>query len=167
MLRTPARKLGATVVALISLSTTGLMIFGGDVASSASSDHIGGENAPTTLILTPHGGGATTTITLSGYDFSVSPSGSQSSGAGAGKVTFSSLVVTTSPGSQTAAMFADVSSGTTFDQAELIVPGPRGTNRLDVTFTLVILNKLEESSVAGGTETLTLEYGALQIAPSS
>lgn len=166
MLRTPARKLGATVIALISLSTMGLMIFGGSVASSASPDH-GGDNSPSTLILTPQGTGDTTSIDLSGYDFSASGPVTGGSGAGAGKVTFSSLVVTTSPGSQTAAMFNDVSNGTSFSQAELIVPGVHGTNRLDATFKLVLLSKVEESSTAGSTETLTFEYGAVQIATSS
>lgn len=167
MLRTRAIRIGATLVTIASLSAAGIMIFGGGVPSSASPEHGNGKGIPATLVLTPSGGGSTTTVSLTGYDFAESSStstGSQSSGAGAGKVTFSSLVVTTTPGSQTASFFADLSGNAPFSQAELIVPGTHGETLLDVTFKLVLLDKIEESSSNGGTESLTFEYGALQLA---
>jgi len=121
---------------------------------------------------------------VTSYDFSSSQQlsiGSQSSGSGAGTASLAPLVVTTVPGPQTAGLFADLASGGAFSTAELVVPGqPAGSSLLDVTFTQVRLQKIEESSstgaveppglagpsLAGPVETLSFGYSSLAFAPS-
>ncbi len=157
-------------------------------AGKVSSDH-GAPHGPgvATLVLTAAGSSTSSTgsaqsitIDVTGYDFSqlnAASIGSQSSGAGAGKITFSPLVVTTVPGSQTAGLFADLGASAQFTKAELVVPGtPAGTTLLDATFTSVDLQKIEESSTTGPadatgqvgptgpTETLSFAYTGVSIA---
>ncbi len=155
-----------------------------------SAEGIGQRPGTATLVLTPaaSGSGSTAstavTLDLTGYDFSSSVQGaigSQSSGAGAGKVVVAPLVVTTVPGPQTAGLFADLAAGGAFTSAELVVAGqPAGSPLLDVTFKLVQLQKIEESSSAGAAETpgpadpvgpsspvetLSFSYGSSSVAP--
>ncbi len=135
---------------------------------SSASPHDGGQqDHGVTLVLTPTAGGATTTLGISSYDFTEAVAlniGSQSGGAGAGKVTYDPLVVTVPFGETAASALATGSSGT-FASADLTVPGAHGQNALDATFGLVKLDQVEWASTGGGTETLTFEYGSLTIAP--
>jgi len=162
-----ARRVVAAGVVAATFGGGGFLLVGGGAVSSASPHDGGQQNHDVTLVLTPTAGGTTTSLGISSYDFTEAVAaniGSQSSGAGAGKVTFNPLVVTVPLGEAAASALATGSSDT-FASAQLTVPGAHGQDALNVTFGLVKLDQVEWASTGGGTETLTFEYGGLTFAP--
>jgi hypothetical protein len=145
---------------------------GAAVASAATT---GGSvpNPVAQLTLTPRDGGAPITFEVEDYSFDIEQTlniGSQSSGAGAGKITFNPFSITTRPGTQTAALFRAMGDGSVFPSAELIVPGPGGNLRLDAKFRLVAPKSLREYAGGGGgrfpSEDISFEYGGLELMPT-
>jgi type VI protein secretion system component Hcp len=134
------------------------------------------------LILTPASGGAPVNVPITQYSFDVGQSlslGSQSSGAGAGKVDFSPLQVTTQPDANTPELFQYTTAGMHFNSASLEVP-TAGGGAETFTFGLVALEQISWSggptggqagawaggpgASGAGSETLTFAYGALTAA---
>ncbi len=144
---------------------------GAAVASAATNTQGIVPNAVAQLTLTPRTG-PPIVFEVQDYSFDVEQTlsiGSQSSGAGAGKVTFNPFTITTRPGTQTAALFRAMGDGSVFPSAELIVPGPRGQVRLDVKFRTIAPKSLREYAGGGGgsgfpAEDVSFVYGALELA---
>ena len=154
-----------------AMAVGALVLAAGTSAAIASAAAVGTSvpNPVARLALTPRGGGAPIIIGVQTYSFAIDQTtgvGGGSSGAGAGKVTFSPLSVTTRPGTQTPALFRAMGDGSVFPSAELTVPGPGGRIRLDVKFRLVVPIHLNEYVGAGGdggfpAEDITFEYAGL------
>ncbi len=91
--------------------------------------------------------------------------GSQSTGAGAGKITFNPLNLTFAPGSLEPTLLQMEASGTPFKQMDVAAYGPTGALTVDYRFGLAAI-KSNDNSVVNGvpTETYSLEYGDEQIA---
>jgi len=92
--------------------------------------------------------------------------GSPGGGAGAGKATFSDLVVTRPVDSVSPKLFAAAASGQHFASAALVVPTRKGSMRY--TFDLVFVTGVQHSSSGDRPlETLTLTYGAVKVEAAS
>ena len=125
------------------------------------------------LILLPRDQGAPPiAFEVEDYSFDIEQTlntGSATSGAGAGKITFHPFSVSTRPGTQTVALYRAMGDGSVFPSAELMVPGPGGRMRLDAKFRLVIPITLHEHVGGGGgggrhpAEDISFEYGGLEI----
>jgi type VI protein secretion system component Hcp len=94
--------------------------------------------------------------------------GSQSSGAGAGKITFNPFSITRFPDNLSPALFVDCASGTAFKTATLTVT-PDGAGVPFITY-LMKLVAVKTISVGGNQhggplpiETVTFEYGGLLV----
>ena len=144
----------------------------GAAVASAATSRGGVPNPMAQLTITPRDGGAPMTFEVEDYSFDIEQTvniGSQSSGAGAGKITFHPLSISTRPGTQTIALYRAMGDGSVFPSAELTVPGPGGRLRLDAKFRLVAPVTLREHVGAGGgggrypAEDISFEYGALEI----
>lgn len=140
---------------------------GAAVASAATTTRGTIPNAVARLTLTPRTG-APIVFEVQDYSFNIEQTlniGSQSSGAGAGKITFNPFSITTRPGTQTAALFRAMGDGSVFPSAELIVPGPGGRVRLDAKFRLIAPKSLREYFGGGGfpAEDVSFEYGGLEL----
>src|SRR5580692_3696305 len=102
---------------------------------------------------------------LDGFSFSEQQSsgtGSQSGGAGTGKVTLNPLQLTLSPLSSQPALFQALASGATFQEVD-VLGYSQASNQLvtDDSFGLVSANNL--SVDASGATQVSLEYGSAQI----
>ncbi len=95
--------------------------------------------------------------------------GSQSSGAGAGKVTFNPFRITRKTDKSTPILFHMACSGTAFQTVALVLRKSTGgtsagTAFLKFTFKLVAVKTMSWSGSAGSeTETVTFEYGGVLI----
>jgi hypothetical protein len=156
-LRSRKAAIAASAVAVVVGAGTAVAsaaTFGGPVA------HPAGE-----LTLTARDG-TPVTFEVQDYSFDIEQTlsvGSQSSGAGAGKITFHPLTVTTRPGLQTSALFRAMADGSVFPSGELTVPSRRGGVLLDTKFRLVSVKSLGELGHGDAVphEQITFEYGAV------
>ena len=84
--------------------------------------------------------------------------GSQSSGAGAGKVTFNPLDLVLTQPALTPALFEMLATGAAFKEVDVLGYGQDGTLATDDSFGLVAASDL--SSGSSGTTTVALQYGS-------
>jgi type VI protein secretion system component Hcp len=114
--------------------------------------------------------GDTTPITFNIYDFSsesqqTADAGSQSTGAGAGKVTFQPVTMTKLPDASSPQLLAMLGAGTDFSTAEVQLYGKDGTVAETFDYTLVALSSMTTTNSGAATdslfEQLTLEVGAI------
>jgi len=147
------------------------------MASTAPAAPAPGRNAGSeTLVLTPYSG-QPIDLPVSAYSFDVEQVlniGSQASGAGAGKITFNPLTVTTAPDANTPAVFQAAATGQAFKAAELVIPTTGGAvETFDFSLVAVKTVAWAGGSAGGGpgdgpgaqasTETIAFEYGALRV----
>lgn len=90
--------------------------------------------------------------------------GSQSTGAGAGRVTFNPFTIRKPIDATSPTLFTNAASGTPFKTAELFVANAKGIILLVFTFKLVAVKTVSWSVSAGDegvSEVVTFEYGGL------
>lgn len=123
------------------------------------------------LTLTPYGEGATPIVfPVESFGYSVEQTlniGSQSTGAGAGKITFNPFSITRLVDAYSPKLLVLCASGTPYKTAVLSVTAAKAAQPLAVyTMKLVAIKTLSTAgSQHGGPlmETVTFEYGGLQI----
>jgi type VI protein secretion system component Hcp len=114
--------------------------------------------------------GDTTPITFDIYDFSsesqqTADTGSQSTGAGAGKVTFQPVTMTKLPDASSPQLLAMLGAGDDFSTAEVQLYGKDGTVAETFDYKLVALSSMTTTNSGAATdslfEQLTFEVGAI------
>ncbi len=126
---------------------------------------VAGETTDTGLTGETGGAAALTAVPLNGFAFSVQNAlniGSQTTGAGAGKITFEPLVVTRAIDASSPTLFLNSASGGTFKQMLLSVVKTSGKTPYLVEqwqFALVAVKQLDFTPTL---ETDTFEYGAVR-----
>lgn len=112
------------------------------------------------------------TFDVLGFSWGVkSPAGSQTGGAGAGKVTFSSLNVVKKVDANSPALLLDAASGTPIDQVKLTITDPHG-GTATLTLHPAFLASVEQQAPASGgnpaleTVKFTVGGGSVDVDPS-
>lgn len=136
-----------------------------------------GSNVVGTFTFTPaSGASAGTPVAVNMYSFSASAQqalniGSQSSGAGAGKITFSPATMTIPVGPGSMALLDAFNAGDHFATATVVLNSSNGTPVETITLTLVVVSALTTVSDGSGTTPpqmqVSLEYGGSQYALST
>jgi uncharacterized protein YdbL (DUF1318 family) len=121
-----------------------------------------------TVTLTPNGGDSPVSFDI--YDFSSTFQqtlniGSQSGGAGAGKVTFQPLTMTKLPDAASPQLFSWLASGTTLQSAKIQLYGKDGSVAETFDCNLVALSSLTTANTGAATdslfEQLSIEVGSV------
>ncbi len=108
-------------------------------------------------------------IRVSGYHCDVEQTlniGSQSTGAGAGRITFNPFRITKFIDGTSPILFQNSASGTPFKTAEVFFVNEKNVLQVRQTYKLVAVKTISWSATAGENgiiETLTFEYGGLMI----
>jgi type VI secretion system secreted protein Hcp len=161
-------RLGAAAVACVLVAAALALVagaFGGGAAQAAQA----ASSASAAGSLTIEGLQGASALDVQSYTWGVKNPvtiGSSGGGAGAGKATFSDLVVTRPVDSVSPRLVTAAATGQHFASATLEVPMRKGVTRY--TFDLVIVSGVEHSGSGDvPVETLTLTYGTVAVEAAS
>jgi Type VI secretion system effector, Hcp len=113
---------------------------------------------------------ATPLLSVDGFQANTTTIGSAGGGAGAGKATFSPLILSMRPNPGTEALFTTLATGAHYDEVAVLFVGKSGgvqTVCRTIRMRLVFITKLEEefgvntSGPSGPVDVVTLVFGAL------